>query len=65
MLLALVDPEYKFIVDDVGSYGRDSDGSAVANSNIEKKANVIVGDETFPLISYSKKIFNCSFSRIK
>lgn len=37
VLLALVDAEYKFIAIDVGSYGRNSDGSIFSKSNFGKK----------------------------
>lgn len=36
VLLALVDAQYNFIVVDVGSYGKNSDGGIFASSNLSK-----------------------------
>lgn len=55
VLLALVDPEYKFIAVDVGSYGRNSDGSVFANSKIGKKLerNLLGVPPSIPLFEHS------------
>jgi hypothetical protein len=37
ILLALVDAKYKFIMIDVGSFGRSSDGATFSNSALEKR----------------------------
>lgn len=36
VLLAVADANYKFIMIDVGSYGKNSDGGVLSNSNILK-----------------------------
>nr|CAI5847444.1 unnamed protein product [Callosobruchus analis] len=36
VLLALVDPKYRFLVIDVGSYGKNSDGGIFENSILGK-----------------------------
>lgn len=36
MLLALVDANYKFIVVDIGAFGKNSDASILRNSNLGK-----------------------------
>jgi len=35
-LLALVDAQYKFLAVDIGSYGKNSDGGILSNSNLGK-----------------------------
>lgn len=46
MLLALVDANYRFIVVDVGAYGRNSDGGIFANSALGKA--ILNGEFKFP-----------------
>jgi len=76
ILLALVDANYNFIMIDVGSFGRSSDGGIFSHSALGKRMEngslnippdsclprtnieapfVIIGDEAFPLQTYSMR----------
>lgn len=58
VLLAVADANYKFIMIDVGSYGKDSDGGVLSNSNILKRLENKTLKLPFPKALPNSNIFS-------
>ncbi|KAH7973642.1 hypothetical protein HPB49_003502 [Dermacentor silvarum] len=76
VLLTIVDSDYKFVVVDIGAYGKQSDGGILQQSQLQDLC-VFVGNEAFQLrpdflrpcprreLEDKKRIFNYRLSRTR